>query len=181
MGKFRINEENGKVCVQNGEWSYWFEDETRERTMFFHDFKESLRRDGEFTFTTGESFSVTVYRKRNIIVGYDRHGEVFVDVANSGFNKIERSWSDAGVTVLSCYYGQRISEMNGGPISYGDGYISFTDWLAYEFSTNGCFGTPAWDEKWKPVGMLLPFPEELWQIYRVQLMARYNLRELPYP
>lgn len=181
MGKLRIHAENGKICVSNSEWSYWFEDEGRERTMFFGVFKEKLRSDGEFTFPTGESFTVTAYRKRNIVTGCDRHGEVFAEVENRGFTNIDKSWADATVTVLSCYYGQRMSEMGGGPISYGDGYISFTDWLAYEFSTNGCFGTLEWDEKWKPFDMLLPFPDELWQIYRVHVMARYNLRGLPHP
>ncbi len=181
MQKLRIHEENGKICVGNCEWSYWFEDEGRKRTMFLKDFKESLRREGEFRFSDGDSFSVVAYRKRNTVTGCDRHGVVFMEESSDGFTNIDKSWESAMIMVLASHYGHRIEEMNGGPVSYGDGYISFVDWLVYEFSTNGCFGTLVWDEKWKLADMLLPFPDELWQIYRVHVMARYNLRELPSP
>lgn len=181
MGRLRIEAENGKVCVGNLDLRYWFQDDGRQRTMLMSVFRESVNADGCFTFPSGDSFTVTAWNKRNRIIGCDRHGEVFMDEENRGFRKRDKSLKDARGRILARHYSRRIEEANGGPISYGDGCISFEDWMLYEFSMDGVIGTLVLDEKWEGHDLLLAFPDELWQIYRVQVMARYNLRNLPYP
>jgi hypothetical protein len=181
MGELKLHSEKGKICLSNEDLYYWFEDDGRERHLFLEDFKNEISREGCFTFLEGDSYTITAYNKRNHVTGCSKHGEVFVDEETRGFRKRAKSLANARGRVLAHHYDHLISEMNGGPVSYGDGYMTFFDWLLCEYTTNGVIGTLAFDDKGILFGVLLPFADELWQIYRIRLMAMYNLRGLPYP
>lgn len=68
-----------------------------------------------------------------------------------------------------------IDRMNGSEVVFPDGMQGFRSWMRAEF-TSGGIPKAQLEGVWR-----LPFPEEMWRIYRVQMMARHNLSKLPLP
>jgi hypothetical protein len=155
-----------RVHVKNKSIGFWFDIDGRERIVYRKQIEDGLLASDVFSFPDG----LSVHRRRGQCVWVtDGYGTTLAKMtARGGISWIVRA-------AFALYASESIKLIHGADTSYGSGVQPFLDWLIGELRTNGFMGWISGDK------MYVPFPDELWAIYRVQIMARYNLTGLPHP
>lgn len=83
------------------------------------------------------------------------------------------------IGTVAKYFCSEIVSMSGVPIPNCNGMIGFGLWLRFEFNENGIMRAGMLDKYGNVKGNGLPFPDEIWAIYRTMMLAKYNLKSLP--
>jgi hypothetical protein len=92
------------------------------------------------------------------------------------FRQINGLPKDAKIVKKFCDHCDKASLLaNGSPIILPRGMDSFRQWMHLEFTNEGVpYIISEETGKW-----LMPDPDEIWAIYRIRMMARYNVSKLP--
>ncbi len=159
-----------KVKIRNQSICYWFDIDGRERTVYRKAMEVSLVESGRFDMPDGYQL---FFERRDgprftVMVADPSDGIVAKE-------KYEGTNGEAVKLVFALYCNAVMVSEHGGVTSYGGNVEPFLKWLVKETMAGGFLG---WMHENK---LYVPFPDEMWQIYRVHVMARYNLRELPSP
>lgn len=80
---------------------------------------------------------------------------------------------------LADYFVSQLQKMSGKPVPQCNGIFPFRAWLRSEMSQHGPIRAGLLDKRGVSRGNYAPWADELWQVYRVKMLAKYNLKKLP--